>query len=60
MAHIHRHETPTGDLIDLTYFCGDWCHRQWCADTGNVYDGWDGCHELHTVERCAHCQEETN
>lgn len=55
MAHIHRHHDNNGDLVDLTYFCGDYCHRVWCEDTDTKYDGWDGCHEVDTPTVCAHC-----
>lgn len=57
MAHIHRHHDNSGGVIELTYFCGDYCHRQWCEQTKQAYDGWDGCHELDTMERCANCEE---
>lgn len=55
--HIHRHENTEGELIDLSYFCSDWCHRDWCRTTSNAYEGWDGCHEIDGGQVCANCQE---
>ena len=55
MAHTFMHEGKNGDLVDLTYFCSDFCHRQWCERTGNKYGGWNGCHELYSAEQCASC-----
>ena len=57
MAHIHRHEDSRGDLVELTYFCSDFCHQDWCTDTGTTYEGWDGCHEIYSPAVCASCEE---
>lgn len=57
MAHIHRIEDSHGDLVDLIYFCSDWCHQSWCDKTLKAYDGWDGCHELQTSQPCEWCQD---
>ncbi len=53
--HIHRHEDGEGQLADLTYFCSDFCHQTWCADTGAIYGGWDGCHGDAPATVCASC-----
>jgi hypothetical protein len=55
--HVHRHEDNGGNLTDLTYFCSDWCHKDWCRATGQGYEGWDGCHETDTAQECANCHE---
>lgn len=58
MAHYHEvNDTRTGDLLDLIVFCSDWCHRQWCQETANTYEGWNGCHELEFTDWCANCGE---
>lgn len=43
--HYHHVADPSGDITDLIPFCSDACHRDWCAETGASYEGWNGCHE---------------
>lgn len=55
MANVNFIEDAQGDLIDLEYFCSDFCAR-----TSDLYNGWYGCVELYTYERCAFCDKELN
>jgi len=55
MTSVHSVVDKNGDLIDLVYFCGDFCHQQWCKETDHPYDGWNGCHEIQHNETCADC-----
>jgi hypothetical protein len=50
MAHLNTIEDETGDLIDLEYFCGDYC-----AQFSDNYKGWYGCIEIYTPENCQTC-----
>jgi hypothetical protein len=43
--HYHYVIADNGDTIGYMPFCGDACHRQWCADNGEEYGGWNGCQE---------------
>ena len=38
------------DVVDVEYFCSDYCARQ-----SEYYAGWSGCHELHDQEKCQSC-----
>lgn len=58
MAHYYEHEDKNGDLIDLTAFCSDWCHQNWCRRNGMEYQGWNGCHESPYDYTCAECEQE--
>ncbi len=60
MSHIHRHEDEDGNLVDVTYYCSDWCHRDHCLRTGLAYEGWDGCHEVESDQQCANCEANIN
>lgn len=60
MAHIHRHTDTGGELVDISFFCSNSCHRDWCRENGHQFDGWDGCHELDTAETCQNCGEIMN
>jgi hypothetical protein len=53
MAHVTLIEDSTGDLVDLEYFCSDYCAR-----TSEHYEGWYGAVELYTPEVCQHCETE--
>jgi hypothetical protein len=53
MANINLIEDSSGDLIDLEYFCSDFC-----ATLSPNYKGWYGCHELETPENCQSCGTE--
>jgi hypothetical protein len=55
MSHYFPIEDVEGNLVEVVPFCSDWCHRDWCRQTGNEYKGWNGCHEHDQVEECANC-----
>ena len=38
------------DVVDVEYFCSDYCARE-----SEDYAGWSGCHELHHQEKCKTC-----
>lgn len=57
MSHYYEVRDGRGDLVDLVSFCSDWCHQAWCRETGNEYQGWNGCHEHEYREDCASCGE---
>ena len=62
MAHIRQIHDDTGDLVDLVYFCSDYCNRGWhpegITDHGvEPYGGWHGCHEIESDEICAGCED---
>ena len=62
MAHIRHIEDDTGDLVDLAYFCSDFCNSEWhpegiAADGVEPYGGWYGLHEISCDEVCANCGE---
>jgi hypothetical protein len=50
MAHLNTIEDATGELIDLEYFCGDFC-----AQFSDNYKGWYGAMEIYTPENCQTC-----
>lgn len=54
-AHMFLIEDSSGDLVDAKYFCSDWCHHGWCAESGNEYKGWNGLHEVHAPQLCEYC-----
>lgn len=56
-GHLYLHENESGDVVDATVFCSDWCARSWCAETGHEYRGWNGCHEMDGPQWCASCGE---
>jgi len=49
MANINQIEDEKGDIIDIEYFCSDYC-----AKTSENYKGWYGCVEVeeHNKEKC--------
>ena len=51
MCHIGYIEDDNNQLIELNYYCSDFCHSQHDIN----YDGWNGCHEIETAEYCANC-----
>ena len=55
MAHIHIIEDQNGDAIEHYYYCSDTCNQ---LDTGENYQGWHGCVELHAPENCKRCNTE--
>ena len=50
MAHIQPIEDESGDMVDLTIYCSDSCHRE-----DPEYSGWYGCMEISVSEPCAAC-----
>jgi hypothetical protein len=54
-GHIHLVTDQNGDTVDIVTFCTDGCHKQWCLDTGNSYEGWYGCQEMPSPAVCAQC-----
>lgn len=52
MTHVIPIEDARGDLVDLLYFCSDYCARQ-----HPLYAGWNGCHESQSCEACCECDE---
>ena len=40
MAHIVTVNDSNGDLVDVRWYCSDFCAR-----TDRGYAGWNGCHE---------------
>jgi hypothetical protein len=50
MAHYVFIEDQQGDLIELNYYCSDWCARNDCA-----YAGWNGAHETEHDTPCNAC-----
>lgn len=55
MAHYFYHSDAQGDLIDITVFCSDPCHSEWCETNGLKYEGWNGCHTPPHDYECANC-----
>jgi hypothetical protein len=43
-------EDAQGDLVDIHYYCSDWCAR-----TDPLYNGWNGCNEIEFGEKCQNC-----
>jgi hypothetical protein len=50
MAHIVTVNDSNGDLVDVRWYCSDFC-----AKTDPKYAGWNGCHEnaMFFCENCA-------
>jgi hypothetical protein len=54
--HFHFVEDDNGELIDVIDLCSDFCNQAYCqANPGNVYTGWNGCHEIEFDSVCAEC-----
>jgi len=52
MAHITLIEDESGDLLDVKYFCSDYC-----AQSDPHYAGWYGCVEVvDKDEWCTTCE----
>lgn len=49
MTHIVTIEDKSGDIVDVNYYCSDFC-----AKTDVHYRGWNGCHETISAE-CECC-----
>ena len=41
MSHLVTHEDQEGQLVDITYYCSDFCAR-----SDKDYAGWFGCQEI--------------
>ena len=52
MAHIQPIEDASGDIVDLSVYCSDYCHRE-----NPDYAGWYGCQEISTTTPCESCGE---
>lgn len=52
--HLFEINDDQGDLVDVVVFCSDYCHRLWCIENKQEYQGWNGCHEP-WPSRCASC-----
>ena len=50
MTHAVIKEDSNGDLVDVKYYCSDYC-----AKGDPDYAGWNGAHELSIAERCNGC-----
>ena len=50
MAHITLIEDERGELVDINYFCSDWC-----AQSDPHYAGWYGCVEVGDVDNDVWC-----
>ena len=50
MANINQIEDEKGDVIEIEYFCSDYC-----AKTSKNYKGWFGCVEIedHNNTNCS-------
>lgn len=57
-AHLYLYEDSEGQLVDVEYFCSDYCHRNWCKNTEREYGGWHGCNEVSAPQWCAQCADE--
>lgn len=58
MSHVIE-ICSNGDLVDVVYVCGDWCHKTYCHENNLPYEGWNGCHEIpaeHGEVLCGSCQ----
>lgn len=55
MAHAVIIENADGEVVDVNYYCSDYC-----AQDDKHYAGWNGCHEIHDSPKwCASvsCEE---
>ena len=54
--HYHYLEDDNGELVDVVPFCSDACHRDYCNQTDEDYQGWSGANEgSEEVDYCALC-----
>jgi len=51
MAHLVFIEDRYGDVVDYEVYCSDSC-----ANTSELYNGWNGCNEISVTEPCANCE----
>lgn len=52
MANINLKADVDGDLLEIEYFCSDYC-----ADQSPNYSGWYGCIEIYQPEICQTCEK---
>lgn len=57
-GHIHSWQDKNGDTVELSVFCGDYCHRQFLRLRGVAYEGWNGCYEMPAPAYCDNCGHE--
>ena len=62
MAHLRHITDSTGEVVDLAYFCSDFCNSEWhpegvAADGVEPYGGFYGCMEISCDEVCVNCGE---
>lgn len=56
MAHANLIEDTSGDIVDIRYYCSDYCAKQ----DREYYQGWYGCQELYYPEDCHTCGASLN
>lgn len=57
-AHLRLIEDTDGQLVDVDYFCSDYCHRRYCDLYKIPYEGWNGCNQVMAPQYCENCKEE--
>ena len=55
MSHVLTIDDEVGDLVEMYDVCSDSCHRTLAMRLGEVYAGWNGCHELEFGTACDNC-----
>jgi hypothetical protein len=55
MTNINIIEDAKGDLVEIEYYCSDYC-----AKSSEHYAGWYGCVELYTQQYCQNCGKTLN
>ena len=56
MTHYIIIEDDQGEMVDRIDVCSDACHRDWCRDNDQPYEGWHGCNETELTDWCASCK----
>ena len=51
MCHLGYVEDDNGNVVQLNYYCSDYCNSEHNVN----YAGWNGCHENHHAEYCGNC-----
>jgi len=52
MANVVPIEDKDGQLVDLLYYCSDFC-----AKTNPAYAGWYGCVDNYSTPFCQNCEQ---
>jgi hypothetical protein len=52
MANVVPIEDKDGQLVDLLYYCSDFC-----AKTNPAYAGWYGCVDNYSTPFCQNCKQ---